>query len=103
MILIGQDNIQLTVPRKKIQGPEHLPVATKTHLGWKDECEKKYCFHICENEISDEILHQIVKDSITLDAFGVSTTARTKKDKENDRAVEVMKRTVNHIGERYEI
>ncbi|XP_044760254.1 uncharacterized protein LOC123317711 [Coccinella septempunctata] len=121
MILIGQDNIRLTLPRRIIQGPEHLPIATKTHLGWilhgntSGRTEEKYIFHICDNNLSDEkfhvcdnpysdeMLHKLVKKSSTLDAFGVSASAQTKRDKENDRAVDVMKRTINRIGQRFEI
>ncbi|XP_044760231.1 uncharacterized protein LOC123317687 [Coccinella septempunctata] len=117
----GQDNIRLTLPRRIIQGPEHLPIATKTHLGWilhgntSGRTEEKYIFHICDNNLSDEkfhvcdnpysdeMLHKLVKESFTLDAFGVSASAQTKRDKENDRAVDVMKRTINRIGQRFEI
>ncbi|KAG5894848.1 hypothetical protein JTB14_023697 [Gonioctena quinquepunctata] len=33
MILLGQDNINLTGAREVCQGPENTPIATKTHLG----------------------------------------------------------------------
>jgi hypothetical protein len=54
MILIGQDNIHLTVARKVYQGPQDVPIATKSHLGWilhgpvqQQNDIKAYTFHIC--------------------------------------------------------
>ncbi|CAG9766323.1 unnamed protein product [Ceutorhynchus assimilis] len=34
LFLIGQDNIRIIVPRKVVQGPTYLPIATKSMLGW---------------------------------------------------------------------
>ncbi|KAG5888865.1 hypothetical protein JTB14_031422 [Gonioctena quinquepunctata] len=67
MILLGQDNINLTVARKVCQGPENTPIATKTHLGWIlhkptdfGKTLSQFSFHIYLREQADEKLHDLV-------------------------------------------
>ncbi|KAG5893899.1 hypothetical protein JTB14_014508 [Gonioctena quinquepunctata] len=97
MILLGQDNIHLTVARKVIQSTKNEPIATKTNLGWilhggnSIEQEKQaYSFHICSSEISDISLHEMVKQSSTTDAFGV-VSKKTNINKAEARAIDIMK------------
>ncbi|KAG5868120.1 hypothetical protein JTB14_017263 [Gonioctena quinquepunctata] len=97
MILLGQDNIHLTVARKVIQSTKNEPIATKTNLGWilhggnSIEQEKQaYSFHICSSEISDISLHEMVKQSFTTDAFGV-VPKKTNINKAEARAIDIMK------------
>jgi hypothetical protein len=109
MILIGQDNIHLTVARKVHQGPQDAPIATKTHLGWilhgpvqqKNDI-KAYTFHICHHEYPDDDLHEIVKRSFTTEAFGVNLNC-WKANKDEARAQEIMKKTARRVGDRFEI
>ncbi|KAG5869482.1 hypothetical protein JTB14_028578 [Gonioctena quinquepunctata] len=96
MILLGKDNIHLTVARKVIQSTENEPIATKTNLGWilhggnSIEQEKQaYSFHICSSEISDISLHEMVKQSFTTDAFGV-VPKKTNINKAEARAIDIM-------------
>jgi hypothetical protein len=101
MILIGQDNIHLTVARKVYQGPQDAPIATKTHLGWilhgpvqqKNDI-KAYTFHICHHEYPDDDLHEIVKRSFTTEAFGVNLNC-WKANKDEARAQEIMKKALD--------
>ncbi|XP_045462444.1 uncharacterized protein LOC123672388 [Harmonia axyridis] len=109
MILLGQDNVRLTVARKVIQSTENLPIATKTNLGWVlhgGNCirqEKQvYSFHICSSGMSDDSLHEMVKQSFTTDAFGV-VPMKTNVNKAEQRAMEIMKNTIRRVGNRFEI
>ncbi|KAG5887798.1 hypothetical protein JTB14_024013 [Gonioctena quinquepunctata] len=97
MILLGQDNIHLTVARKVIQSTENEPIATKTNLGWIlhggnsiEQDKQAYSFHICSSEISDISLHEMVKQSFTTDAFGV-IPKKTNINKAEARAIDIMK------------
>lgn len=63
-ILIGQDNINLIVARKIAQGPENVPIATKTSIGWilhgraaADMHKNNRLLQICENDESEDFLH----------------------------------------------
>lgn len=109
MILIGQDNIRLSVARKISQGPENLPIATKTCLGWSlhgkynDDLQKNsFSFHVCNQETSDKMLHEMVKASFTTDAFGVSVN-QTRMNKAETRAVDIMEKTAKRVGDNFEI
>jgi hypothetical protein len=42
LILIGQDNIHLTIARKVYQDSQDAPIATKTHLDWSGAAQKWY-------------------------------------------------------------
>ncbi|XP_044761992.1 uncharacterized protein LOC123319195 [Coccinella septempunctata] len=110
MILLGQDNIRLTVARRVIQGPENSPLATKTNLGWilhgdvDNHGNKRifHSFHICHCEtVADDELHKMVKHSFSTEAFGVQVAI--KSNKEDSRAIDIMQKTAKRIGDRFEI
>ncbi|KAG5891742.1 hypothetical protein JTB14_000345 [Gonioctena quinquepunctata] len=96
MILLGQDNINLTVARKVCQGPENTPIATKTHLGWIlhgptdfGKTFSQFSFHICLREQADEKLHDLVKQTFSLESFGISNNHKNP-DKSVDRAINIV-------------
>ncbi|XP_044759170.1 uncharacterized protein LOC123316923 [Coccinella septempunctata] len=111
MILLGQDNIRLTVARRVIQGPENSPLATKTNLGWilHGDVDNHHgnkgifhSFHICHCEtVADDELHKMVKHSFSTEAFGVRVAI--KSNKKGSRALEIMQKTAKRIGDRFEI
>ncbi|XP_044755156.1 uncharacterized protein LOC123314105 [Coccinella septempunctata] len=111
MILLGQDNIRLTVARRVIQGPENSPLATKTNLGWilhgdvdNHHGNKRifHSFHICHCEtVADDELHKMVKHSFSTEAFGVQVAI--KSNKKDSRALDIMQKTAKRIGDRFEI
>lgn len=108
-ILIGQDNIQLTVPRKVLEGGRDLPIATKTKLGWMLHGPTAglmnenhgFSMHVCQHDKNDEELHQLVKYSFSTDSFGVMANA-SSYGKSERRALEIMKNTTIRVGQRYE-
>ncbi|KAG5885489.1 hypothetical protein JTB14_017212 [Gonioctena quinquepunctata] len=109
MILLGQDNIHLTVARKVIQSTKNEPIATKTNLGWIlhggnwiEQEKQAYFFHICSSEISDISLHEMVKQSFTTDAFGV-VPKKTNINKAEALAIDIIKSSVRRVGERFEL
>ncbi|XP_074034243.1 uncharacterized protein [Leptinotarsa decemlineata] len=80
-VLIGQDNIHLTVARKVHQSSEHSPIATETILGWvihgntSESDQNVYSFHICSCDNNDE-LNRLVRKSFSTESFGVSVNNR---------------------------
>jgi hypothetical protein len=75
VLLLGADNIHLTVSRKIIEGRSEGPVAIECHLGWglagtsslKGNKDNNVIYHVREK--GDEELHRLVKDSFSTEAF----------------------------------
>jgi len=94
VLLIGQDNIRLTMPRQILEGPQNAPVATLTQLGWV--VHGRNAWKSYENdEISfvvgqDDALHEAVKENFRLDALGVMSEKSLPKSKDDIRAENMM-------------
>ncbi|CAG7786114.1 unnamed protein product, partial [Allacma fusca] len=108
MILIGQDNILLTVANKIVRGPWVAPVATKTLLGWvvhgnipvgKSQSSSNIMVHFCDD---DEYLTRLVKESFSTENFDVKVVKKTLRSKQDQRAVEMMERTTRRMGNQFE-
>ncbi|CAG9813428.1 unnamed protein product [Phaedon cochleariae] len=108
-ILIGQDNINLTVARKVCQGPDEKdPIATKTNLGWVLHGnvdigainQTSFNFHICNCESE---LNSLIKESFSIDSFGVCVT-NTRINSAERRAIQILEKTTKYIEneKRYE-
>jgi hypothetical protein len=108
VLLLGADNIHLTVPRKIIEGRNRGPVAIECHLGWglagtsslKGNKDNNVIYHVCDK--GDEELHRLVKDSFSTEAFGVKVTQSIGRSREDQRAEELLKATTKKCGEYYE-
>ncbi|XP_065178343.1 uncharacterized protein LOC135808982 [Sycon ciliatum] len=109
-MLIGQDNGHLTVAREVVEGPPNAPMLTRTLLGWvvhgrigarthQDQLEPEAIYHIWQPE-SD--LHQLVKESFTIENFGVVPSASAGKPKAMIRAESILNDTTVRVGDRYE-
>ena len=110
-ILIGQDNYHLIAPREIREGPPNAPVATRTKLGWvvhgntglfRGRLDSEYtCVQFHQH--ADDSLHQLVKESFSLDALGTSPLT-THRSKEEELAQSILdsttKRTV--AGDRWQ-
>lgn len=104
MVLIGQDNILLTVPRQVIHGKWNEPVATKTWLGWlvhgrfEKPLNQGYVLHLNHLDY-DEILHKLVKDSFADDYYGVENSFSKKiLNREEKDAIKIMEETTSRIN-----
>lgn len=111
-MIIGEDNALLMVTRKVIHGGWNCPVATKNWLGWvvsggfenkkKNENEETdFTFHICD--VESEEINKMVKDSFSIEDFGVKIIDEKSRTLEDKKAEEIMDSTSNRIGKRWEI
>ena len=110
-LLIGQDNVGLTIPRKVVEGPPGSPTLSKCKLGWSIHgmnCNQKLPTSLSNASTalmqnSDETdLHQLVKDSFRTDSFGVKIISTKVRSREEDRAEKLLKSTTRRVGDRWE-
>lgn len=106
-MLIHQDNWNLIITRELREGRRNKPVASKTLLGCvilghaivpTKQVSGELGLHLHENEERLSALHNLVKESFRIDAMGVQVCV--KKNKEEQRALEVLEKTTFRVGER---
>ncbi|XP_062704691.1 uncharacterized protein LOC115265156 [Aedes albopictus] len=98
-ILIGLDNIKLSLPLKTRGRQINVPVAAKTRLGWTifgsiDNAKVDSLspvFHICKSA-EESSLHDLVKGYFATENLGVSVTCAPEAD-EDRRAKDILQRT----------
>ncbi|XP_062712864.1 uncharacterized protein LOC134289986 [Aedes albopictus] len=98
-ILIGLDNIKLSLPLKTRGGQINGPVAAKTRLGWTlfgsiDNAKVDSLspvFHICKSA-EESSLHDLVEGYFATENLGVSVTCGPEAD-EDRRAKDILQRT----------
>ncbi|XP_055623613.1 uncharacterized protein LOC129767030 [Toxorhynchites rutilus septentrionalis] len=106
-LLIGVNNLNLMVPLKIREGSRQEPIATKTRLGWciyggraSNGQKLSVNCHACGCE-SDQALHDIVKEFVTMDEVGVlpGTPLLSKSD---ERAQQLLQDTTVRVGSHFE-
>ena len=112
VLLIGQDQVDLTVAREVCEGPRNAPLATRTKLGWVLQgnvtlprfraCVDTDFVFTAWTETENDALHQLVKDSFSLENFGVKLLGSQLKSEELNRAENLLDQTTRRVGERYE-
>lgn len=111
-LLIGSNNSGLITPYKSFSYSLYGLQLSHCRLGWTIHgdiehfipSEKEYSFHVytIPGEIEDENITQIVKKSYEMEDFGMKI--QTEKLSEDDqRAIDIMQRTMKPINDRYEI
>ncbi|XP_062542436.1 uncharacterized protein LOC134210403 [Armigeres subalbatus] len=98
-ILIGLDNIKLSLPLKTREGWPSGPVAAKTRLGWtvfgsignSKKISTSPVLHICRS-VQDEKLHDLVKGYFAVENLAVSVTGGPEAE-DDRRAKEILRRT----------
>ncbi|XP_055641601.1 uncharacterized protein LOC129778611 [Toxorhynchites rutilus septentrionalis] len=104
-LLIGLDNLNLSVPLKSREGKGEGPVAVKTRLGWcvygKQSLgvANQYNLHVCECS-SNKDLQDAVKQLYELEEVGVGNV--TLRSKEEQRALDLLEQTTVRVGEKFE-
>ena len=104
-LLIGQDNVSLTVGREVIEGAPNAPIASRTKLGWvvhgRSSHRQGRVDDVVLQTISteDEELHQLVKSSFRTDDFGVKVPHATAHNREELRAFELLQATTQRFDE----
>ena len=110
-LLIGQDNVGLTIPRKVVEGPPGSPTLSKCKLSWSihgTNCYQKpptnlFNASLAPMQSSDETdFHQLVKESFKTDSFGVKISSTKVRSREEDRAEKLLKSTTRRVGNRWE-
>lgn len=127
-ILIGVDQALFLGGSKLIKGKNHEePIAADTKLGWvvygrtkvggssaefmgchlqvlsKTEKKPVVIRNYFEESRADAELHDLVLKHMTTENFGVLPNAKIVKSREDERAEEIMKKTLNFVDGRYEI
>ncbi|XP_055605098.1 uncharacterized protein LOC129753322 [Uranotaenia lowii] len=106
-VLIGVNNIHLTVPLKIKEGLFHEPKATKTRMGWcvyggvsTGRSTPLLNYHACSCT-SDETLHNIVRDYFSLEEAGVYPSVQIESEADK-RARRIMQDTSSRVGDRFQ-
>ncbi|XP_055614645.1 uncharacterized protein LOC129760976 [Uranotaenia lowii] len=106
-VLIGINNLRLTVPLSVKEGRPQEPIATKTRLGWciyggATESRSELSVNIHNNGCScDNNLHATVRDYFALEDVGVS--GRIALESESDkRARKILEDTTVRQGQKFQ-
>ncbi|XP_055623419.1 uncharacterized protein LOC129766842 [Toxorhynchites rutilus septentrionalis] len=101
-LLIGVNNLNLTVPLKIREGRKNEPDAVRTRLGWcifggsHKEVTHSLNYHACECA-TDQDLHNVVRDYFTMEDAGVKPLIQLESE-EDKRAKRIMEETTRRVG-----
>lgn len=105
-LLVGVNNLHLSVPLKTKEGKFGEPVAVKTRLGWCvfggkgcPASTQSMNYHSCECEGS-KTLNETVKSYFTMEDTGVHPIPESRED---ERAKQILKATAKRIGNKFEV
>ncbi|XP_055643357.1 uncharacterized protein LOC129779730 [Toxorhynchites rutilus septentrionalis] len=103
-LLIGLDNLKLTVPLKIREGGWEDPIAAKSRIGWSvyGSSTKPLSMTICGFHVGgwtdpEQELNQLVRDYITLDNTGVTSPSTLLESEEDKRARLLLESTTRRI------
>ncbi|XP_065088777.1 uncharacterized protein LOC135710193 [Ochlerotatus camptorhynchus] len=104
-LLIGLNHSHLLYPIEKRVMGKNKPIAIRTELGWlifgniSDTVQEN---HVCMIQ-EDERMHEMMQRYFTTEDFGVKVIESLPESKQDIRAKELIEKTLNYTGERYEI
>ncbi|XP_055612959.1 uncharacterized protein LOC129759515 [Uranotaenia lowii] len=104
-VLIGVNNLHLTVPLRTKEGQPQDPIATKTRLGWcvyggTGYQDTSLYVHRCSCS-GDDALHTAVRNYFALEDVGITGTAILES--ENDkRAKRILEEHTSRQGDRFQ-
>ncbi|XP_062716216.1 uncharacterized protein LOC134291880 [Aedes albopictus] len=108
-LLIGLDNLKLTVPLKIREGRWVEPIAAKCRIGWSiygcatTPASTVVCgLHFGGWTDQEQELNQLVRDYITLDNTGVTHTSSHLESEEDQRSKMLLQTTTKRIGNAFE-
>ncbi|XP_062704637.1 uncharacterized protein LOC115265178 [Aedes albopictus] len=108
-MLIGSNNAGLIVPLKTVQYSLYGLQLTRCHLGWTvhgsiepSDAAPDYCHALLCSEDDDVELTDLVKQVYKVEDFGI-TGQSPKISDEDQRAIDIMNRTITRRGERFEV
>lgn len=108
-LLLGLNHAHLAVPRKVIERRDSPLIALKTRLGWLIYGASEYGmgvaslnYRVCHMSTpEDQEIKEKLQEFFEIESFGVKP-APPQLSKKDARAMDVLKRTIKHTGERYE-
>ncbi|XP_055622051.1 uncharacterized protein LOC129765665 [Toxorhynchites rutilus septentrionalis] len=101
-ILIGLDNLKLTLALKSRERRSNEPVATKTRLGWTiygkigSNATTHTSLHICECS-GDDTLHKLVEDFIKMENLAADSTFKPESESDQ-RALQILQATTTRLN-----
>nr|XP_029724130.1 uncharacterized protein LOC115264526 [Aedes albopictus] len=108
-MLLGSNNAGLIVPLKTVQYSLNGLQLTRCHLGWTvhgliepSDAGSEDCHVLMCTEDNDVELTDLMKQAYKVEDFGI-TGQSPKMSDEDQRAVDIMNRTVTRRGERFEV
>ncbi|XP_062538818.1 uncharacterized protein LOC134207116 [Armigeres subalbatus] len=108
-LLIGLDNLKLTIPLKIREGDWGHPMAAKCRLGWSiygcpsSEVGPITCgFHVGGWTNHDQELNQLVRNYVAVDNSGITSPIAHLESDEERRAREILETTTRRISTGFE-
>ncbi|XP_062713760.1 uncharacterized protein LOC134290608 [Aedes albopictus] len=108
-LLIGLDNLKLTVPLKIREGRWVEPIAAKSRIGWSiygcaiTPASTVVCgLHFGGWTNQEQELNQLVRDYITLDNTGVTHPTALLESEEDKRSKMLLETTTRRVGGAFE-
>ena len=103
-----------------IPGNQNQPFGVKTKLGWtlagkNENCisattqqpasqqKKKYIFHVSRNRTDEPGHDELVQQFWSIEADGIQKYREQVYTKQEEQFLDILKKSINHNGERYEI
>ncbi|XP_062708688.1 uncharacterized protein LOC134288304 [Aedes albopictus] len=106
-LLVGVDNLNLTVPLNMKEGGRYEPVAVKTRLGWciyggEDHSSSSNVVnvHTCSC-VGDRELHNLVKEYFTVEDVGAKSEVALEST-DDQRARMILQETTKRVDGRYQ-
>jgi len=106
-ILIGMPDTYLITPQQYVGTSSKSPMAWKSKLGWSvggpqrnglGRVDVECSYHMCEaSQITDESLHQMIKNSFTVEDFGVKIVSHASRSKEDLMAMKILEETTKRV------
>lgn len=94
-VLIGLNNLNITISTKIKEGGKNEPIGLKTALGWTvfGPCgsneSTQYSMHICECIETDNKIQQLVKQYFKIESLGINCQS-LKANKEDERSLQLL-------------
>lgn len=99
------EHSHLLITTERRQHDENSPMAVKTKLGWilfgKISHDNFFSLSIREDE--QENLNELFKNYCSIEDFGVKAVEKLPKSKEDERAEEILTKTLKYVDGHYEV
>ena len=118
-VLLGVNAFAFTYPTHVIPGNQNQPFGVKTKLGWTlageyENCisattqqpasqQNKFIFNVSRNRTDEPRLDELVKQFWSIEADGIQKDREQVYKKQEEQFPDILKNSINHNGERYEI